>query len=254
MPLTRLYQKPVSLFLFVLFISTLSSSLLAQAKTVVDPSYWLVAHTEFKFTNRWSSFVELEERRFISPERALQRSLPLLGLKYKASDRFSFEVDYLNFKIFLPQIANTDINAHVLEQRFSFAASFTFGKRRRFSLRLKDEYRLFDITPDDGKLEFKRAINRLRIRLAHQLPLKADWTLNSSAELLLNYAAKTSIKTFDQSRFYLGFKYQLSPSHSLEVGYLNWYQESRTMALFFNRHIVRLGWVYTLDFRPTNQT
>ena len=249
MPSIRLYPKLCYPLLFTLFVSTLSNALLAQAQIVTDPSYWLVAHTELKFTNKWSTFVELEERRFINPERALQRSLPLLGLKYKASDRFNFEVDYLNFTIFSPQVAETEIDAHILEQRFSIAASYKFGKKRRFGLRLKDEYRLFDLTPDDGKLEFKRAINRLRIRLAHQLPLTEDWTLSSSAELLLNYAANTSIKTFDQSRFYLGFKYQISPSHSLDVGYLNWYQESRTNALFFNRHIVRLGWVYTLDLR-----
>ena len=254
MPSTRLYPKPCLSLLFILFIGTLSNALLAQAQTVTDPSYWLVAHTEFKFTNKWSTFVELEERRFINPERALQRSLPLLGLKYKANERFNFEVDYLNFKIFSPQIADTEINAHILEQRLSIAASYNFGKKRRFSIRLKDEYRLFDLTPDDGKLEFKRAINRMRIRVAHKLPLKADWVLNTSAELLLNYAANTSIKTFDQSRLYLGFVYQLSPSHSLDIGYLHWYQESRTTALFFNRHIVRLGWVYTLDLRPTNQT
>lgn len=254
MPIIRLYPKLVSPFFLMLFISTLSSALLAQAKTVIDPSYWLVAHTELKFADKWSTFVELEERRFINPERALQRSLPLLGLKYKASERFNFEVDYLNFKIFSPQIADTEINAHILEQRLSIAASYNFGRKHRFSLRLKDEYRLFDLTPDDGKLEFKRTINRMRIRLAYKLPLQADWTLNSAAELLLNYASNTRIKTFDQSRLYLGFMYQLSPSHSIDIGYLNWYQESRTMALLFNRHIVRLGWFYTLDLRPTNQT
>jgi len=251
---TRLYAKPHSLFLLVLFISTLSSSLLAQAQTIVDPSYWLVAHTEFKFTSKWSSFVELEERRFINPERALQRVLPLLGLKYKANNRLSFELDYLNFTIFSPQIAATEITDNILEQRLSIAASYKFGKKQRFSLRLKDEYRLFDITPDDGKLEFKRAIKRLRIRLAHRLSLSEKWTLNSSGELLLNYAANTSFKTFDQTRFYLGFNYQLSLSHSLDIGYLNWHQESRTNALFFNRHIVRLGWIYTLDLSSKDQT
>lgn len=253
MPAIRLYIKASPVVIFLLFISGTTYRLVAQSQTVVDPSYWLVVHNEFRLNSKWSSFIELEERRFMFPDRALQRSLPLIGLKYKASESFNGELDYLNFRIYSPQIADTEIDANILEQRFSLAITYKFGNKKNFSLRLKDEYRLFDVEPNDGKLEFKRVINRMRIQLAHKLALNDNLSLQSSAELLLNYAANTDYKIFDQSRVYLGLRYKLNPIHSLDIGYLNWYQESRTTNLFFNRHIVRLAYIITLDLRSKDQ-
>jgi|GEM_PF-1868021 len=238
---------------FVLFFAISPFFLKAQSQRERSSSYWLVAKAQAKLSTKWTAFIELEERRFMGPDRALQRSLPYLGLSFKAKDQLSLGLAYLNFTIFSPDLADQPVQNHILEQRFNLWANYTFGTKRNFSVQLKNEYRLFDLQPDNGNLNFKRFINRLRFMLAYNFPLSENWFFKASAELLINYSANTSFKYFDQNRLYLGVKHQLSDQHSLELGYLHWYQENRTTDLFFDRHIVRLGYVYTLDLRTKDQ-
>lgn len=239
---------------FILFFAIIPFLSKAQVQRERSNSYWLVAKLDTKLSSKWSAFIELEERRFISPERALQRSLPYVGISYKGKDQLSLGFAYLNFTIFSPSIADLPVENNILEQRLNLWATYRFGPKKRFSIRLKHEYRLFDLKPDNGDLEFKRFINRWRIMLAYAFPLNKNWSLKALAELLVNYMANTSFKYFDQNRLYLGVKHKLSDKHSLELGYLHWYQENRTTDLFFDRHIVRLGWVYTLDLKSKDQT
>ncbi len=249
----RPYYTRLSRLFFVLLMVFAANNISAQNKTERSNSYWLVAKAELKLSPYWTAFIEIEERRFIKPERALQRALPYAGITYKASDKLSLGLAYLNFIIFSPSLADVSVQNHVLEQRLNFWASYKFGHKKRFSSRLKHEYRLFDLEPDNGDLDFKRFINRWRIMLAYKYPINTAWSLKTSAELLVNYTANTTFKYFDQNRLYLGVKHRFSNQHSLELGYLHWYQQNRTTDLFFDRHIVRLGWIYTLDLSTKDQ-
>jgi len=254
MQATRRHFNGLTIAYFILFFAIIPFLIKAQGQTERSNSYWLVAKLETKLSSKLIAFIEFEERRFIGPERALQRSIPFAGVSYKAKDKLSLGLAYLNFVIFSPSIADQPVQNHIFEQRLNLWATYRFGLKKRFSTRLKHEYRLFDLEPDNGDLDFKRFINRWRLKLAYTHPLSDSWSLKTSAELLVNYAANTSFKYFDQNRLYFGVKHQLSDQHCLELGYLHWYQENRTTDLFFDRHIVRLGWVYTLDLRTKGQT
>jgi hypothetical protein len=250
----RLILSSLSKAFLLFFLAPLPFDTNAQQQTIKDASYWLVVHGEFKITPLWSAFIELEERRFINPERALQRSLPYLGLRYKLSPKVSLGAAYLNFIIFSPQVSYQEIDSQLLEQRLNLWISYSLDSKQRWKLRLKNEYRIFDLNPGNGDLDFKRVISRIRLKLAYKYPINKHLELVASGEILVNYAGNTGFKYFDQSRFYLGAKYRLSNQHALELGYLNWHQESRTTDLFYNRQIVRLGWVYSLDFNTKART
>ncbi len=218
-----------------------------------DGLYWLRFQTNIKWDSPWSASLQLEERRFHSPDRAHQRVLPELQLHYNPKAEHEFYLSYLNFTIAFPQTADLPLIEAVNEQRFGLAYVYTH-KLDSYQLGFKtlNEYRLFDSNPNDGDLNYIPFRMRWRNEISCRVALSEKWGLFLAEELHLNWAANQKYQVFDQNRISLGFRYKINSDLFTELDYIHWYQKNRSGTEFYNRHILRFTMMYFLRF--TNRT
>jgi len=55
--------------------------------------------------------------------------------------------------------------------------------------------------------------------------------------------------TFDQNRIYLAVNYKLNTSFAFELGYMNWFQQQKSGVDFYNRDILRLSIIHSIDLK-----
>jgi hypothetical protein len=61
--------------------------------------------------------------------------------------------------------------------------------------------------------------------------------------------AKHIKKNFDQQRIYAGLKYDFTKKTFLQIGYMHWWQQSRTDYEYFSRHILQVNFLQVIDLR-----
>jgi hypothetical protein len=64
---------------------------------------------------------------------------------------------------------------------------------------------------------------------------------------MLNAGPTIVYNHFDQNRIYVGIEQVLSKKFSMELGYLNWYQQTASGDRFFSRDIIRLTLFHNID-------
>lgn len=243
----KLLKQPFLILSLVLFSINPSKS--SAQVTYTDGLYWLRFHTQVHWDSPWSLSLQLEERRFLGPDRAHQRVLPELQLHYAFSDRFQAYASYLNFTIAAPGTADLPVISSVNEQRFGLAVAYSAPlKKGKLAWRMLNEYRLFDSNPLDGELSYAPFVNRLRNEWSYTIPLSSKIKAFFAEELHLNWSSNRSYQVFDQNRLTAGIRYQWTKDFSTEIDYIHWYQKSRSGTEFFNRHILRLTALYKFDF------
>lgn len=234
-----------------MLFSSIPSTLFGQ-QHYTDGLYWLRFQSNIGWQSPWSISLQLEERRFYSPDRSHQRVLPELQIHYR-KDNQEFYFSYLNFTIASPQTADFPVASAVNEQRLGLA--YIFKKKFKYStitLKTLNEYRLFDSNPLDGQLRYAPFRMRWRNEISYRFPITADWSMLLAEELHINWAANGTYQIFDQNRLSLGLRYQFSQDLATELDYIHWYQKNRSGTEFYNRHILRFTVLYNLRF--TDQT
>lgn len=83
-------------------------------------------------------------------------------------------------------------------------------------------------------------------RVKKSLPCK----LRVSDEMLLQFADEGLISYFDQNRIALSLQIPVSNVWSVEMGYLNWFQQRKTARQYYNRDIIRLSVIHQTKTRP----
>lgn len=217
-----------------------------------DGLYWLRFQTNLNWDSPWSLSLQLEERRFHSPDRSHQRVLPELQVHYKQGQQEAY-FSYLNFTIASPQTADLPVFSAVNEQRFGLAYILKKSiDKSTLAFKTLNEYRLFDSDPLDGDLHYAPFRMRWRNEISYRFPVADNWSVLMAEELHLNWAANGNYQVFDQNRVSIGLRYFLSSNLISELDYIHWYQKNRSGTEFYNRHILRFTILYNLDL--TNQT
>ena len=66
---------------------------------------------------------------------------------------------------------------------------------------------------------------------------------------MVNVGRKIVKNTFDQNRIYGALNYSFKPSFSIELGYMNWYQQRSNGVDFYNRNIFRLSLFHQISLK-----
>lgn len=215
-----------------------------------DGLYWLRFKSKVEWQSDWNVVFQLEERRFLGPDRAHQRVLPEIQLHHKFNPRWKAYLSYLNFTIASPQTADIPVTEAVNEQRIGTAVHYIYPiKKASLHWRLLNEYRLFDRDPLDGRLNYAPFTMRLRNEWSYHRSLGNGFAMVLAEELHLNWAANRNYQVFDQNRITAGLAYQWNESLSTELDYIHWYQKNRSGTEYYNRHILRFTVNYDLEFK-----
>jgi len=239
-------------FKFILTIGFLAgiSSALSGQERYTDGLYWLGFKVKTEFGDKWSASLEFEERRFMFPDRAHQRTLPDVSVFYHFSPEWKTGLSYTNFSIRSPGTADLPISSILSEQRYSLflAKSFKLSQKDGMYTQWKTELRNFDRDPNDGELNYLDYLIRLRFLFRYSYTLENNWKLNCGDELHLHTAGNSDHQLFDQNRIFAGISKSIS-DWNCALGYIFWYQKNRKGSAIFSRHILRFTCTYTLSFR-----
>jgi len=70
-----------------------------------------------------------------------------------------------------------------------------------------------------------------------------------SDEACVQFGESIVYNTFDQNRFFLGFKESLSKKLSFDIGYMNIWQQKSSGNQYTTSHVFRLFFYYNTDLR-----
>lgn len=214
-----------------------------------NDNLWLVGAGQVRFTDKWSSYTEVQLRR-ADQGRKPQQSVLRLAANYHLGPNFQLGAGALYQKVypygrfglpesapehgFYQQVQLQDVSGRVqllhryrLEQRWirwPEAGRFTYQNRTRYQLGL--------------------LLPLLGPKLTARMPY-----LIASDEILVNFGRNAPNK-FDQNRLYAGFGYTASKLVRLEAGYLNQLLQQRNQRVFEHNHTIQLSVLLNLDLRP----
>ena len=243
----RIRRELGFLLISLILISIIPVKLKGQSH-YVDGLYWLRVQTQFIFSPKWSGSLELEERRFLAPDRAHQRVFPDLRLFYHFTPSWKTGIGYTNFSISGPGTADIPVNQVLHEQRYALFLARKFKwEQKSLATQWKSELRNFDRDPLDGELNFLDYVIRLRFLAKYSYAINQRWKLSAGDELHINVAGNTDYQFFDQNRVFGGLSYN-HQDFSYGLDYIFWYQKNRRGSAFFHRHILRFTFQYQFDF------
>ena len=112
-----------------------------------------------------------------------------------------------------------------------------------FLQRLRNEQRWQKLIINDKFIGENRFTNRIRYLASFTIPIFSDKKMPSlvlSDELLIHFGKEVVFNTFDQNRFFVGIKQNISPKLSYDFGYMNVYQQKYTGFQYDMNHTLRL--------------
>ena len=248
----------IVLGLVVLVLFSFSSFGQALQKTIIKQSLSSFAYsTTFELSSKWNLNTEFQERIFFDPVRQSQ-------LFVKSQVNFSPLKDIIlgtGFAYYLnspgdPEFASSfkvpEIRLnHELGYRHKFK-NLIVGHRYRM------EERFIRKRLNDALIDGYRFVERLSYMVSLECNLVRSKTkdhnlsLKLSDGIYINSNGGIIYNTFDQNRFYAGLNYQLIKNLSVELGYINMFQQRISGDEYLNRNIASLAISHRIKMHVKN--
>ena len=234
-----------SLFLIASILCFFSTLLKAQESITHQNLYWTRYYNQYSFNSKLSWHNEADMRRFLENNK-LQQFIFHSHVHYKVLPSLDVAMG-LTYSRQSPQFpdATTDLVVPEIRPFQEITHSQALSKRFTLSHRFRLDERF--VSKNDGKVLLDGYDFNLRYRYRIQgvcnLSKKEDKTPTTAKiadELMLNSGENIIYNHFDQNRIYLGVEQSISPSLSVELGYLRWFQQRSSGKDFFDRNIYRL--------------
>ncbi len=248
-------RKWIFIPLFILSLLMTGNGVNAQAKQTEKISQvWLGYLNQTRLSNKWGIWLDVhlrtKEDLFTNFSQALFRA----GLTYYITDatRFTAGYTYVNF---FPADAHKKISQPEHRPWQQLLWQTKYGKKRMMQwFRLEERLRkkiLNDSTLADGY-----AFNwRMRYNILYEVPLSKKGIVPGSFsfivndEVHVNFGKEIVNNYFDQNRFFIGLKYQVSETNNLQFGYLNVFQQLPASGRYRSISAPRIFYFNNLDLR-----
>lgn len=216
-----------------------------QTKTVIKQKMAVTGYSSnFEFSPKLSLSAEIQERISFDPYRQSQMFVKS-QMSYEAFKDFTFAngiAYYLNTPID-PDISKS---FKVPEIRLNHDFKYSHDLRSlELGHRIRMEERFIKKRLGDSLLSGSRFVERISYLLSLEYKLRDskhhDLYLKLSDSVYMNAGKSMAHNTFDQNRFYAGLNYQLLKNLTVEVGYINLYQQRISRLEYLNRNIASLA-------------
>lgn len=242
------------LFAFLVLI-LLSISLVkaqSQRENVVQNLYWFrYANTTALLNPKLSVQFEAEGSRFLKTSER-HHFITHSRLHYRVDTQFNV-AGGITYSRQSSQFPFREQNLVVPELRLVQEANYNIPLSKRVSIqqRLRIDNRFIRRNNGAELLEGYYFNFRFRYRLQTSILLNKDLAKQStilkiSNEVMINAGNRIVYNIFDQNRIYIGIEKRFSKAISGEIGYLNWYQQTASGSLFFDRNIIRTTLFHTI--------
>ncbi len=207
-----------------------------------------------RFTDKWGIWADLHLRTKEDFTDNFSQAIVRLGLTYYVNNTTKFTAGYARVFLFPGDnhkgVTQTE---HRPWQQLQWHTSFTKTRLMQW-IRLEERWRrkiLNDSTLADGN-NFNW---RLRYNIWYEVPLVKNGLLPKSLSLIandelhINFGKEIVYNYFDQNRFFLGFKYQISKSSNVQLGYMNLFQQLSAGNRYKNINAARVFFFQNFDLR-----
>ena len=229
---------PINILAYLFLLLTPPSTVFADTK--VSSGSWFGYTAKFKFKDSLRAFFDIQPRFLIdSPRPRADGDLNTLNLRgafgYQLDDNFS---SYLGYAV-VPTYEPKRVEHRAFQDLFSVHIDHDI----KFSNRLRFEQRFLEGIDDVS----------LRGRYQSSIQKSLSWIPNLSLliydEAFFNFndIETSAPKGFEQNRAFWGFNYQISSDFSVDMGYLNQYQERRGSSSDVLTNVLFLGFTSSID-------
>ena len=242
---------------FYLVAVCLISVIMAEAqakKTITDvQQVWVGYFNQTRLTDKFGFWVDLQLRTKDDFFDNLSVSLNRFGLTYYLTDNTKLTAGYAYIVAYPEDNRKVSIPEHRPWQQVQWHTKY--GKKRMMQwIRLDERYRRRLL--NDSTLADTYSFNyKLRYNLFYDIPLSKKgivpkaFSFVINDEVHINFGKQIVLNTFDQNRFYLGFKYQLSEHSNVQLGYMNLFQQLAAGNSYRSIHTARISYFQNLDLR-----
>ncbi len=235
-----------------LLLLLLSSLTFAQNKVESQQLLWYGYYNQLKFNSNWTLHSEIQERQFYNP--AAQHQLVFRSnLDRKLIDNINGSVGMV---LFLQSPNNPESKSKLIVPELRPDIGFNSKKKYSFfsiNHRYKLEARFFHQTENNElKGGFIFSNFRFRYQLGFDFPLvkkekEEKLIFKIKDEVMFNAGSKIIKNVFDQNRIYTALNYKFDKNFSIELGYMNWFQQKTTGNEFYDRNIIRFSIFHNID-------
>jgi len=226
-----------------------------EKTTISQELVWIRYFNKVLLSPEWEIFTEVENRRYIFPDRQHQWFAPHVRVQKKLGDDWKTALGFLAVFQSLPH--DPKIQTNLVRPELRPHLDF-IGKQPLFPFTLSHRYRLearFFRKTNGKKLANGYKMNyRVRYRAQLAWPIRnmkngaGAIELKISEEIMLNFGGDIVRNTFDQNRISTCVNYAFSPNFRLEMSLIHWYQQRQDGVSFYSRKILRLTLFHILKF------
>ncbi len=228
---------------------------LSQQKQTEHPEQvWLGYFNQTRFSNNWGLWTDLQIRTKDNFVEDFSQGLARFGLTYYIRNTTKLTAGYAYIHHF-PADAHKDVAQpeHRPWQQVQWHSSP--GKKKMMQwFRLEERYRRKIL--NDSTLAKGHNFNfRLRYNFFYDIPLSSEgivpgkFSFVVNDEVHINFGKQVVYNYFDQNRFFLGLKYQLSAHDNIQLGYMNVFQQLPAGNKYRSTDVIRLFYFQNLDLR-----
>lgn len=205
--------------------------------------------SDFELSPKLSLSAEIQERINMVPYRQSQMFVKS-QMSYEALKDFTF-ANGLAYYLNTPIDAGLSKSFKVPEIRLNhdFKYSHNLGSLE-LGHRIRMEERFIRKRSGDSLLNGSRFVERISYLLSLEYKLRKlkshDLYLKLSDGIYMNTGKWMAHNTFDQNRFYAGLNYRLRKNLTIELGYINLYQQRISHLEYLNRNIASLAISHTV--------
>jgi hypothetical protein len=234
---------------------------IAQKEVMHQTQLWYAYFNNLKFSDKYRLLTDVQERQFIKPVGA-QGNLIFRSILYRSLGNNWEAGAGLALFFTSPQKIPSSIDLVVPELRPTI--DFTY-KQKAGNLNISHRYRFearYFHDVENNKLSggYIFGTFRCRYQFSADYPIiknaqkKPVLSIRAYDEIFVNFGGKIVSNTFDQNRIYGGLMYDVNKSLTLELGYLNWFQETTDGTTYYNRNIIRFGINHRINLSKSKGT
>jgi len=215
---------------------------------------WFGYFNQLRFSNKFGAWTDLHLRTKEDFVNDLSQSIIRLGITYYVNDATKLTAGYAYVSHF-PADGHKEVTQpeNRLWQQIQWHTKY--GKKRMMQwFRLEERFRRKIL--DDSTLADGSSFNyRMRYNFWYDIPLSKKGIVPKSFsfvvnnELHVNFGKQVVYNYFDQNRFFIGLKYQVSEHDNIQFGYMNLFQQLPNGNKYRSIDAIRLFYFQNFDLR-----
>ena len=246
-----MYCKPL---LLVVFTTSLAAACAQNTKTITRyQQVWLSYSNITRLSTKWGLMADAQVRTKDHFVEDFSTTITSFGINYNLSEATRITTGYTYSENYADGARTVTIPEHRPFQQVQW--NNRYGNKRMLQwIRLEERFRrkVYGNSQLDEGYNFNY---RLRYNFFYELPLSRNgpvphtFSLVLNNELHMNFGRQIVLNTFDQNRFSCGFKYQFSTSNSVQMGYVNLFQQLSAGNKYRTINAGRIAFLQNLDLR-----